>query len=452
MSIFKYARENPSDRADIGSEPSSSSIFEYSRNLPETEEKTSNISQMKRQVARTGSDVLSEIIGGPGSLLSLPDLISETVTNKKPKYPYEDSLLSKAFPTPEMLRKSYPDYLKPKNESERKESEFIQGTTALFMPGPKQLQKVLGSRTKGMQLVKYLGKRLAKSAGLEAAGELAEEGAKSIGIEEKNAKYLKMGTVFLGSLATENGWKGAEKYKNSLYEEARSLRPQDAKIASKNLFGAATKLKKELEMGGKSASTSKSLEKINEIIEKTKKGKSPLEINELEEFSKKINEAKAGLYTEFQGNKLGRKSAKRNLDRTSGIINDALGEYGKKNKKWYSKFQEAQQTHGAIEGSRKISNWFGRHHKSLTTGTVGSLLAESIYSPSTVLPSIGVGAIGTTIVKGSELVARIIKSPSLRKYYFNVLDGATRNDIQFVRHNLKKLSEEIEKDPSQLED
>ncbi len=55
-------------------------------------------------------------------------------------------------------------------------------------------------------------------------------------------------------------------------------------------------------------------------------------------------------------------------------------------------------------------------------------------------------ATGAAAVESGALLSRIYKSPTLRKYYYGVVQNAIKEDAVAMRENLKKLDEALEKE------
>ncbi len=429
--IFRLAREKQSDRSQS--------------------EEESSFKKGLRHTARTGFDVASTVAGAPGEALNLiNEYVAEPIVSSisgKKGLPYEETPLGKVLPTSKKLRENIPEYLKPKTEKEQLGSELSQDITSLLIPLPGGKSK---AALQGASWLKKAGTRLGKAAGLGTSGVLAKETAEELGVDPDTAQYAKLGTVLLGSLATENGLKGAEKFKNSLYKQMEKSRPSSATVNASNVLKQAEGLRSSLKKGGKAPSMTRALEKTEELIEHIQENKGKASVEELESFARKGNELRSALYDEFILDKAGRKSAKRNLDQFTKVVNQGLEEYGKTNPKYEKLRSMANEAHGAIESSRGVSRWFEKNATNLAKGGVPGAIATAIWSPSSLIPATATALAGAGIVKGSELTARIIKSPVLRDYYLNVLDGALRNDLVFVNHNLERLSKKIDQDPELL--
>jgi len=266
------------------------------------------------------------------------------------------------------------------------------------------------------------------------------EGIGQLGGTEKQKAYAKIGAILASSMIHP---KSAENLKNDLYSKAREARPNDAKVNATNLQKSATNLKEQLMKGDPgAASKKKSLELLNKIKSKIKKNE--IDVEELEEFKRNINEARSGLYEEFKSDKLGRKSAKRNLDFVSNLIDKSLKEYGKTNPEWEAFYRPANEVHGAISQSYKARNFIKRHAKQL--GAPALLTELGLYHAGGIGASAAALAAGGAALGSTEIMSRIMKSPTLRKHYTNLIGNSLKEDIVAVRENLEALDRELKKE------
>lgn len=410
----------------------------------EKKQKPSASSEVNRNLVRTGLRGAETALGAPrafGDFLEsiIPEKLitkgAEKIGLKEPvekgfKFAKEHAPY-KLFPKSEDIRREISDRFfkgasEPKNEWEAKADEAVTDFTALVLPLP-------GSKIKPI-----------KAGLLALGGNVASETVGQFGGSENQKAYAKLGTIVAGSFINP---KAAENLKNDLFSKAREARPAEAKVASRSLIKAADKLEKKLMQGDpKSPSKTKSSDLIKTIKEKAKSGE--ISLDELEEFKRNINEARSGLYEEFKSNKAGRKSAKRNLDSVSKLIDGSLNEYGKQNPKWEAFYRPANEVHGAIAQSQRARNWVTRH-----IGKLGSaaLLAElGLYhgaSPVAAGISLGAGVAGAALtVEAQALAQRVFRSPTLRKHYIQLLNGAMKEDVVVVRENLKKMEKELKKE------
>jgi hypothetical protein len=406
------------------------------------EPKESLLANVGRQAGRTGARVAETVLGAPRALgefgeMLIPEKLikkgAEKVGLKEPvekgfefakKYaPY------KLFPSSEQVREFNKDIfgtkLEPKNEWEAKADEAISDFTALTLPLPGSKFKVL------------------KPAMLALGGNVAKEIVGRMGGSEKEQTYTKLGTIFAGSLINP---KSAQKLATDLYSNAKAARPIDAKVSAQNLERSVDSLEKQLMKGDPSATSKrKTLDLIKDL--KSKIQNNDIEIEELEQFKRDINEARSGLYENFKTDKVGRKAAKRNLDTVSKFVDNSLKEYGRQNPQWEAFYRPANEVHGAIAQSRRVRNYIERIAKK--------------YGMHAILPALGIGhfggiagitgaagtaAVGGAALLGGEIAVKLAKSPTLRKHYMNLINSAVKEDAVAVQRNLELLKKEMDKE------
>jgi hypothetical protein len=403
--------------------------------------KESRLANAGRQLGRTGARVAETVLGAPRALGEFGEMLVPEKLLKKGaekiglKEPVEKGIEFakehapyKLFPKSEQIRdinkQLFGKKIEPKNEWEAKADELVSDFAALSIPLP-------GSQFK-----------LLKPALLALGGNLAKEGIAQVGGTEKQQTYAKLGTILAGSMINPQA---AKKLSSSLYEKARNARPLDAKINASKLYDASEKFEKQLLKGDPNAgSKKKSLDLIKDIQKKIKNDE--IDIEELEQFKRDINEARSGLYENFKTDKVGRKSAKRNLDEVSKFIDNSLREYGKINPQWESFYRPANEVHGAIAQSHKARNFIGYWSKKLGMHYLLPLIGFGHGGVAGLGSTLGVGAIGGAGLLGAELGAQLFKSPTLRKHYTNLINSALKEDAIAVKENLKKINKEVKKE------
>jgi len=415
-------------------EPSKKSKYRFVEEQAPEESLGSNIG---RQIGRGTARVAETALGAPRAFgdfleglvpekaikagaekVGLGQGVENLLENTKRFSPY------KLFPKSEDIRENitknlFGKKLEPQNEWERKADDLVSDFTALALPFP------------GMKL-KFL-----KPALLALGGTAVSEGIGQLGGSEKEKQYGKIGAIVLGSMINP---KGAENLAKGLYADARAARPADAKIAANKLSNSVDAFEKQLIKGDPNTpSKSKSFSLIKNIKSKIKNGE--IDVEELEQFKRDINEARSSLYDDFKSDKVGRKSAKRNLDTVSKYIDNTLTEYGKTNPEWEAAYRPANEVYGAIAQSKKTRNWMFRNAKIIGFPTLAAELG--LYASGGIGAALGGAALGAGALGSGELIARIMKSPTLRKYYTNAVTGALKEDAVLVHENLKKLSQSI---------
>jgi len=334
----------------------------------------------------------------------------------------------KLFPKSEDVKQFnkflFGEKIEPKNAIEARSDELISDFTALALPLP------------GSQL------KLLKPALLAAGGNIASEVVGKLGGGEKEKTYAKLGTFLTGALINP---KSAEKLRNTLYEEARSKVPQGATVSSTSLENAINSLESDLRKGGIADSDKVALQKIADIKSEMQGAQIP--IDSLDRLKVKINEARAGIYKQLEGNKPGIKSAKRNLEMVSQTVDKALKLYGKQNPEWEALYRPANEVHGAIAESHKVRNNIGRIAKKYGHHAVLPLFLGHMASAAHTLEGLATtGVLGTAALTGGEIAARVWKSKTLRKLYMNTVNAALKDDAIVIEQNLSKLEKELSKE------
>lgn len=348
---------------------------------------------------------------------------AETLIGATKKYaPYK--LLPKSEQVRDFNKFLFGKKVEPQNEWEKKSDDLVSDFAALALPLP-------GSKLKFI-----------KPAVLALGGNVASDIVGRMGGTDKEKTYTKLGTILLGSLVNPGG---AKKFGDELYAKARSARPADAKISAKNLKKKVTDFRNELMKGDPDAAyKSKSFNLLKNLESKIKN--KDITIEELEKFKVDINTARSGLYDEFKGNKPGRKLAKSKLDGVSKIVDESLTEYGKKNPQWEAYYRPANEAHGAIAQSNKARNYIARNIGKISPHITAGLFGMGEGATKT-LTNLGTSAtIATTGIESAALLSRIYKSPTLRKYYYGVIQNALKEDAVAMRENLRKLEETLQKE------
>jgi hypothetical protein len=408
-------------------------------NAKPPKEPESLLGNIGRQAGRTGARVAETVLGAPRALGEFGEsLIPEERVKKlagkvglrepvekgfefaKKYAPYK--LFPESSDVREFNKFLFGKKIEPRNESEQKADNLVSDFAALALPFP-------GSKLK-----------LLKPGLLAAGGNIASEIVGRMGGDEKEKTYAKLGTFLLGSLINP---KSAEKLRNDLYSQARAKIPEGATVASKRLEDSVNHLEKALKKGGIAGSDKEALQKIADIRAEMQGAQIP--VDSLERLKVKINESKAGIFKQLEGNKPGIKSAKRNLDMVGKSVDDALKDYGHQNPEWEAFYRPANEVHGAIEQSKRVRNYIGKIGKKYGYHIVLPLFGIGhLAGPGRTLGGIAASmAAGTALVGAGEISARIIKSPTLRKHYMNLVNSALKEDAIATELNLRKLSEEL---------
>lgn len=381
-----------------------------------------------RNVARQGSNLATRAIGLPGDLFSL---VNEYIANPTVKafggseVPYEDTLLGRAIPTTETHRKGVEsvtgEYLKPKDRVERFVDDVIEDTALLLVPGGK-----------GTKLTRAVPKSFMTSVGANLSGKAAEDlsGSESVG----NA--TKLGSMFFLSLLSAP--KAAEKL-SQLYKNAEKNLPADATTSAERLkesvLGLKEKVTKGRPIGNLAPSEKFVIDEIEKIESLIKDGK--INVNQAWAQKRSLSEnlQKHVFDTVDRG---AQTKAKQLAKPLTHFLNESIGQYGKKNPRFYEPFKQAEEGFGVMAKSNFVSNWVDKNITSLpaTTGLLhlfGSTTAKA-------------GSAAAVPYYATKIGYRVAKSPVLRKMYTEALGAATRDDAAAFAKILNKMDEKLQQE------
>lgn len=413
----------------INSEQSSQSKF---RLLPE--EQTTKTQEGIRHVARSASRIGETLAGLPGDIIEAPanlmNYAIEKITGKPNEGFREAKKTAKKFlpfgnvPSSGEIREKTKElsggYLEPKGKGEELSDAIVSDFASLAIP------------IKGK--IPFL-----RSLGTSLGANLAAEGAELLGAGEKGKAATKIGSMFLLSAFKPNG---AKKFGDDLYKQAEKLVPEGATVSAENLLKSTEKLKEQLKKGGSAPYKTPALTKINEIASKVDYDRIP--VDELTQFKIDINKARSSLYGDVNLDKGGRAMAKRNLDSTAKVVDDALKEYGHANPEWQKAYRSANEVYGAIAQSKQVSNSIQKLIKSYPHASAAALAGKLFLAPkSTPALVAGYGALKT-----GELITRIAKSKTLQGYYQGVVKAALKDDAAAMSKYLNKLDAGLKKEDS----
>ena len=376
--------------------------------------------EIERNVARGTSRILEIGAGMPGDLYSFGKFLfgADPETN----LPTSKSLK-------EFSEKASQGYTKAQSEGEEKSDEVLQDIASFMIPGAGKYNMV-------------------RNIGIPVVANLAKEGIKYAG-GDKSAEAAKIGImIVLDLMNLKKG--GAKKYAGSLFQDSEKLIPEGATLSSQKFQKSLSGLEKTLESGGSRPSTEKALTKVGELQKKMKDGK--IEVKELIDFRKSINEIKDSLggFDVNMPMKVKKKMIA-NLDLVKKEVIGALDEYGTKFNPEFNKLNKAaNESYAAYESSDRM----GKFIKKTVKDSIKSPIAKTILGLGGgygVLTHAGVAAktAGAAVplyaaYESYKVLHQVIQSPTLRKFYGNILKGAAVGNASQVLKNSKALDKELE--------
>jgi len=438
---------------------SESNIFDRLAKEQKIEETEPSFGQEAlRHISRTGARIGETIAGLPGdilSLLQLPveyglskiapegEIIPERVmeeAERQGKVEEARKLLSEmglddefTAPQPptstemkEVTQYIAGDYLEPQTKTEEFTDEVTKDLTSL----------IVGRKIpiKGGVIAKTF-KAIAKPFLVSLGSNLVKEGVEVAGGGEKAQTYSKLGAMFLLDLT---GRTSAKKLKDMFYKKADKAIPENASANARGLSKNLADLEGKLSKGGTTPSKAPVLTKINELQKKINNNR--IELAELIEYKRNINEISSSLYDLPKDVKA---SLKKNFNSLRGDIKSAINEYGIENKPFIESWTKAEELHAAIGQSKQVRHFIEKSIKKYPHLAAVAAGGFGITAPGAAL---GTAAAGYGLVTGGEQIARIMKSPTLRKYYLKAMKSALAEDSTALIKNLSALDEAMKKE------
>lgn len=313
------------------------------------------------------------------------------------------------------------EYLKPRGKGEALSDEIISDTVALLVPvgGVKKIQA---------------GTRILRALGTAAGANLAAEGVGVLGGGEKAQTATKLGTMMiLGSIRKG----GPKKYVNQLYTEAEEAIKGSPKIKVTELRESLRKLEKGLKKGLEAPSEKAVIGKTRALLNKIQGGR--IGVDELWASKRSLNEEMAKTLFEAPG-KAAKSRARKLFVGMNKEINKELAKYGKKNPSFGRAFKSAEEGYAALQQSNKIGEMLSKKAKYVAKNPLTYIFFPSIAKKA------GIALVALPAYKTAQIGYRIAKSPTLRKYYTDVLKAATKENAAAINRSLRKFDEQLEKE------
>lgn len=325
----------------------------------------------------------------------------------------------------EFSEKSTGGYTTPKTEFEEKTGEVISDIASMALPGTNKYS-------------------LVRNIGIPIVGNLVKEGLKYTNSSDKAQGYGKVGTMVVLDLLNRRAG-GSKKYVSDLYQKAEAAIPEGSIVEAKGLENALAKVEKELSKGGTRATTKKALEKVAEIKNEIQNGQ--IDAKNLAAYRPSINEAidELGGFQLEVPKKLTKKAV-HNLNLVKKEVINTLSEYGEKANPEFLKYHQASnEAYAAMQKSNVIANFL----KDKVPFSPKSKAVQALfsYAPGAAALSLAklsplgaagaLGAVGG--YQGFKVLHQVVNSPTLRKYYGNVLKEAAAGNSAATTRNLKAL-------------
>lgn len=391
--------------------------------------KEGSIQSAARQAGQYGLRGLETFLGLPGAFSNLIEIGiekgAEAIAGEKlPKLREFGQKFRETGKTPEYFREKgkqvFGETFEPKSESEESRGEIASDVGAFLNP-------VAGMMSP------------AKAIGLALVGKGAKETAKQFTRSEGKQDASKIGAMFVTDVLLTRG-KGATKFIDNLYKTERSLVPQGAKANTADAAKSVQKVIDDLDKSSVSTSSSNLVRsKAEELMKDIGSGTSDVEGLLL--GKKRLNEVR--------GDPAYLKNEEPMLNRLSNAVEDSLEDYGKTNPEFLQYHKNANEAYATMQQSKKVSNFIGKNLPKQASHFMLALFGEAITGHAAAIPyTIGAAA----AVKTGELMYRVMASPTLRRYYLDVLRKAGSENAKGVASSISKLDKAMQKELGDLEE
>lgn len=430
-SIFSYVKEKNVQKEipeEISQEKPKSFTQRVAQELTESEQLEKGV---ERNIARGTSRILERGLGTPGDIQEF--IGSLTGLSPPIKLPTSHKLKE----TSEKLSQGY---TKAETPFEEKTDEYLQDVASYMLPGAK-------------------GYNYARNLGIPLVGSLAKEGVSKLGASEGKQTAAKLGTMLSLDLLSQNPG-GVTKYIGDFFKRAKNSIPKAASANANSLLGNLNNLHHEISLGGSAAHKNPALTKIEELknkIVKDRNGKYIINAEELPEFRKTINKILDDLNAfSLTTSKEVRSSAIPLLNKVKSAVIDAGNEYGKKNPQFLENWQKGNEAASVYYKSQIVKNFIQKTLGKQLTGTLAKALfgfgggvASKMLGVATPATLAAAGA--AVPIQAGKLLYRVIKSPTLARYYANVIKGASKGNSSQVISNFRSLDEKLKKEDEKEE-
>jgi hypothetical protein len=417
-------------------------IRERLKNISTNNKKQETTSEfLGRNVAQHSARALETLVGLPGNIKKqfqkelgqVYDFFNfEPIQEQKPEEGSLNELLSnppgseelREQVTPLISKKLFGEekFLEPKNEKEKAAGELTQDITSFFIPGS--------------------GMKLAVKLGAPILGNLAKEGAKYLGVKENNAEKIKLGVMLGTSLSGQSNPAG---YAKNRITSAKEMIPQNATANVTNLVPRLQPLTTKLQRGLNVPSKSRARQGIRDLEKQIQNGR--MDMHSLMDARDHINEwiSEAGGWDVPVPT---RDASIKNLNELKRGVIDTINEnlqqrFPQAADLYKTGYEAAAVTHQSNAISRFIEKNFGRK-----TASMGAkLILPAVAGGAAILPKTAVaGAALLPLYKSGQVLYRISKSPTLAKYYQDVITHSLQGNAPAMVKSMEKLDQELLKD------
>lgn len=309
------------------------------------------------------------------------------------------------------------EYLEPRGEGEKIAGELTQDITSFFQPGTGQL-------------------RLATRIGTPLAGKLTQEGLKYLGVDEEKAEKAKLGVMMMTTLARQSN---PAQFSRERIAQAKDMVPNNATFFSQPLFQSYQNLVNRINRGLRVPSKSKVRQGIRDL-ERNVDPQGRMTLQNAMDARDNVNEwiAEAGGWDVpapvRDATLLNLNEFKTNLIRS--IDQNLAQRFPEAGELYRTGYEAAAVTHQ----SNAISNFIEKHFGKKVSSVSAKLLFPALGGGAAILPkTAGAAAIGLPLYKTGQVLYRVGNSPTLARYYSDVIAQSAAGNIPAMIKSMEKL-------------
>ena len=445
---------NPSDVSSQSNESPETAMEQQSTQQPIQQPRKKPESWLDyglRNALRSGARFGEGALGGLGDLASLPFASlspeSKEIFRKVPRISHGrftgQTTNFVDLPTSEGIKENITDkifgeYLKPKSKGEESSDEVFRTIGSLFNPGGAAFGAIRATGAGARLLRGLITSRIPLRGAAIAAvsGKAAEEGAKALGVDESNAKFIGSGITLLSSIGKNQS---AGQFSDQLYDAVnRRVRPNSV-MPSRPFASRLQNFINETSVGGVSPDKAPAIRVARQLLQNVEvpAGRNQhFSIRELIEGRRNINSHRwQGRY----GAERLSPASERHFNRLDEILNSQLDRYGRtRDPAFLRAYREANEVKSALFESDRLARRFSTL---IQPHTVENLDPEVAASFGMNLLKKSAGTVTLPLAKSVQIGSRILRSPGLRRYYAGALRSASEGNAKALNAYVSKFND-----------
>lgn len=316
----------------------------------------------------------------------------------------------------------------PRGKKEEFAGNLAQDVSSMFMPGTGQM-------------------RLMTRLGAPILGNLAKEGLKYVGVDEKNADKAKLGVMLATAIS---GQTNPGQFAGERIGQAKSMVPDSTTVFAGPMAQNLQPLITRMQRGFRNVpSKTRAIQGLNDLAGQVDP-QGRINLRSLMDARDHINEwiAEAGGW-EVPG--AVRDPTLRNLNELkSQMITTIDQNLSQRFPQAADLYRTGYEAAAVTKRSNAISNYIEKTFGKKATSVGAKLLFPAIGTGAALMPKALVGIAGLyPMYKTGQVLYRVAQSPTLGRYYSDVIQAASMQNAPAMIHSLSKLDKALEKEEKQ---